>query len=68
MAMGYAATERGGVLEPFEFELGPLGDHQVYIVYFQTVSDLHIEYPRCFGAQNNTVFTRQDALNIPPWF
>ena len=26
---GFAATEAGGVLKPFEYDLGPLGDHQV---------------------------------------
>jgi uncharacterized zinc-type alcohol dehydrogenase-like protein len=35
MAIGYAAAERGGVLEPFEFKLGPLGDRQV---------DIKVEY------------------------
>ena len=26
---GFAATEAGGILKPFEYDLGPLGDHQV---------------------------------------
>jgi uncharacterized zinc-type alcohol dehydrogenase-like protein len=29
MTKGYAATEAGGILKPFEYDLGPLGDHQV---------------------------------------
>jgi len=29
LTKGYAATEAGGVLKPFEYDLGPLGDHQV---------------------------------------
>lgn len=35
MVKGYAATEPGGELKAFEFELGPLGDHQV---------DIKVEY------------------------
>lgn len=31
MVNGYAATEPGGELKAFEYELGPLGDHQVDI-------------------------------------
>jgi len=31
MAKGYAAKKPGGKLEAFEFDLGPLGDHQVEI-------------------------------------
>jgi uncharacterized zinc-type alcohol dehydrogenase-like protein len=26
---GYAAMQQGGLLEKFEYDLGPLGDHQV---------------------------------------
>jgi uncharacterized zinc-type alcohol dehydrogenase-like protein len=29
MTKGFAATEAGGILKPFEYDLGPLGDHQV---------------------------------------
>ena len=35
MVKGYAATEPGGELKAFEYELGPLGDHQV---------DIKVEY------------------------
>lgn len=35
MVNGYAATEPGGELKAFEYELGPLGDHQV---------DIKVEY------------------------
>ena len=31
MTKGYAATKAGGKLELFEYDLGPLGDHQVDI-------------------------------------
>ncbi len=31
MTKGYAATEAGGILKPFEYDLGPLGDHQVEV-------------------------------------
>ena len=31
MIKGYAATEPGGPLKPFEFDPGPLGDNQVEI-------------------------------------
>jgi uncharacterized zinc-type alcohol dehydrogenase-like protein len=29
MTKGYAASEAGGILKPFEYDLGPLGDHHV---------------------------------------
>lgn len=29
MTKGFAATEAGGILKPFEYDLGSLGDHQV---------------------------------------
>ena len=35
MVKGYAATEPGGELKAFEYEVGPLGDHQV---------DIKVEY------------------------
>ncbi len=31
MTKGFAATEAGGILKPFEYDLGPLGDHQVEV-------------------------------------